>query len=157
MSEFFIEGEGINAGAFIARAIGEGIGVTAARDMLREAGLRMSNQTFSNMYGSIRDSIGTRDELAGIDYSQVPPEDRFRTWAAGSEGDYLSFVESQVRIPGTDQLDTRYFTFRTAEPHTLQDAIDAAADFYTDNEAAAIGYGGGTYLGSYVTSVARAL
>lgn len=157
MSEIFGAGEGLNAGAFIARAIGEGMGVAESRTLMRSYGLQMSNQTFSNMWGEIRDAIGSRDVIASMDYGSLPSPDAFRTWAAGSQGDYITFVESQVRLPGTDVLETRYYTHRTADPHTPQTAIDAAADFYTANQDVALGYGGGTYLGSYVTSFARAL
>jgi hypothetical protein len=157
MSELFAEGPGLNAGAFIARAIGEGMGVTEARNLMRASGLAMSNQTFSNMWGNIRESIGQGDVIAGLDYGAIPPSDLIRQWAVEAGGDYLTFVESQVRLPGTDTLQTRYYTYRTGQPHTPQEAIDAAADFMQQNDAAAVGYGGGTYIGSYVTSFTRAL
>lgn len=156
MSEFEALGPGLNAGAFIAGAINEGLGVTEARDLMRSYGLSMSNQTFSNLWADIRGAIGERDELAGLDYNRIPDPATFQQWAAGAEGDYITFVQAEVRIPGTDELQPRYYTHRTADPHTPQDAVDAASEFFIDNQDTAIGYGGGTFMGAFVTSVARA-
>lgn len=155
MSEFEALGEGLNAGAFMAQAAGEGLGVVEARNLMREAGLHMSNATFSSMYADVRSAIGERDAIQGLNYDAIPGGDAFSTWAAGAEGEFATFVTSYVRPVGTDELERRYYIHTTGAPHTPQEAIDAAQTFYTDVALAADSMARGNYQGSIVTSVTR--
>lgn len=147
-------GEGpLNIGAFMAQAAGEGLGVTEARNALRAAGGAISNATFSAMYSEIRTSIAARDALQNIDYGSIPSGADYTEWTMGAEGDYATFVTSYVRVPGQSGVEERYFTYVTDQPHTPQEAIDAAADFYTNDQLTAESMAGGVYQGSMVTSM----
>ena len=155
MSEFAGEGAGLNAGAFMAQAASEGMGVVEARTAMREAGLQMSNATFSSMYGEIRAAVGERDAIQSLDYGAIPPGDAYTGITMGEGGDFATFVTSYVRVPGQDAVETRYFTYVTGEPHSPQQAIDAAADFYTADDLTADSMAGGNYVGSVVTSMTQ--
>lgn len=155
MTDVPIEGPGLNAGAFMVEAAEQGMGVVEARTAMREAGLQMSNATFSRMYGEVRSTLANRDLVAGLDYGAIPPGDAFSTWTMGEGGQYATFVTSYVRVPGTREVEPRFFTFVTDEPHTPQDAIDAAADHYTNDALTAESMRGGVYQGSVVTSITR--
>lgn len=155
MSEIPDVGVGLNAGAFMARAAAEGMGVVEARNAMRAGGLSMSNATFSRMYGEIRTAVSERDALQGLNYGAIPPGDVFTDWAAGAGGGYATFVTSYVRMPGSDDVQERFFTYTSTDPHTPQEAVDAAQAFYTDEALTVDSMQGGIYQGSMVTSVTR--
>ena len=155
MSEIGAEGAGINAGAFMAQAISEGLGVTEARNALRAAGMRMSNATFSDMYAQVRDTIGNRDAVQALGDDAIPAGADYTEWTMGEGDQYASFVTSYVRVPGQDGIEPRYFIYTTDAPHTKQDAMDAAADQYGDENLADYPGAHGTYQGSVVTSMTR--
>lgn len=155
MSEIFGEGAGLNAGAFMAGAIEEGLGVVEARDAMRAAGLSMSNATFSRMYADVRAAIGERDAIQGLNYDAIPGGDQWGEWAAGAAGDFATFVTSYVRRPGSPDVEERYYIHVTGQAHTPQEAIDAAADFYTNDNLTQESMRGGNYQGSIVTSMVR--
>lgn len=154
VSDLAGEGAGLNAGAFMVQAAEEGLGVVAARDAMRAGGLSMSNATFSRMYGEVRNTIANRDVIAGLDYGAIPPGDAYSTWTMGAGGDYATFVTSYVRAPGQAEVEERFFTFVTSDPHTPQEAIDAAADHYS-NDAPMNDTFKSIYQGSMVTSMTR--
>lgn len=156
MSEFFEAGPGLNAGAFMAQAAAEGLGVVEARNAMRAGGLSMSNATFSAMYGEIRAAVGERDLLQGIDYGAIPGGEVYTDWTAGAEGDFATFVTSYVRVPGQSDVEERFYTYVTSDPHTPQEAIDAAAAFYTD-DALVSDTMKATYQGSMITSMTRTI
>lgn len=155
MSEFLTEGPGLNAGAFMAGAIEEGMSARQAITAFREAGLSMGNQSFRNMYAEIRDTIANRDAVAGLQYDALPPGDSYGVWAADAEGGYATFVTSFTRMPGEVEMEQRFYIHTSADPHTPQDAIDAAAAHYTDDAVGTAGTPQGTYQGSIVTSMTR--
>lgn len=155
MTDLPIEGAGLNAGAFMAQAANEGLGVVAARTAMREAGLQMSNATFSQMYGEIRAAVAGRDAIAGLNYDAIPGDDAFTTWRVEDGGGYATFVTNYVRVPGQRGVEPRYYTYVTDQPHTPQEAIDAAADHFTNDALTTDTLRGGIYQGSVVTSVTR--
>lgn len=155
MSDLFDAAASLDAGAFMAQAANEGLGVVAARNAMRESGISMSNATFSRMYGEIREAIAGRDALQGLDYGAIPPGETYTDWAVGAEGDYATFVTSYVRVPGQSDLEQRFYIYRSDQPHTPQEAIDAAADQYTNTDLTRDSLAGGVYQGSVVTSMTR--
>lgn len=155
MSEIFGEGVGLNAGAFMAGAIEEGLSARQAIIQFREAGLSMGNQSFRNMYAEIRDTIANRDAIAGLNYDAIPPGNVYGTWAADADGGYATFVTSFTRMPGETEMEQRFYIHTSADPHTPQDAIDAAAAHYTDDAIGSSGTPQGVYQGSIVTSMTR--
>lgn len=123
-------------GGFIRRAINEGLGVTRARAMFRESELgRMSNAAFGQLYGQVRSALGARDQLAGLDYAAIPDGDVFTPWAAGTPDRYASFVEVFVREVGSRDVTSRFYTHVTSDPHSPQEAVDAAMDVITGGSA----------------------
>lgn len=145
----------INAGAYAAKAIGEGMSSNQFRAAFRAEGGSMSNQSLRSVYNQARDALAGRDVIAGLDYNAIPPGDAFVDWAAGAEGNYATFVTSLVRMPGERELETRYFIHSTSDPHTPQEAIDAAAAHYTDDSTSDEAYRNASYQGGFITSMTR--
>lgn len=155
MSEFLTEGPGLNAGSFVAKAIEEGLSMRKTVDLLRESGMKMGNQAFRSLYANVRDTIADRDQIAGLNYDAVPPAEAFGTWAADAEGGFATFVTSFTRMPGEVEMEQRFYIHVSDDPHTPQEAIDAAAAHYTDDAVGSSGTPQGVYQGSVVTSVTR--
>lgn len=155
MTDLPIEGGDFNVGAFLTGAIEEGLSARQALIRFREAGMRMSNESFRQLYAETRDIIGDRDYLAALDYDAIPEGEQLGTWAMGEGGQFATFVTSFVRRVGERELEQRYYTFITDEPHTAADAIAAAQDFYTDEALVGDSFGGGVYQGSVVTSMTQ--
>lgn len=147
--------EPFNIGSFLGKAVGEGLSARQAIAEFREAGMQMSNQTFRSLYSSARDALANHDAIAALDYDAIPPGDAFTDWAAGEGGNYATFIESFVRMPGEREVESRFFTHVTSEPHTPQEAIDAAAAIYGDEGDGTGPAYGAVYHGSVVTSVTR--
>lgn len=155
MSEIPIIGAGFNAGAFIAKAIDEGLSQNKAMVAFRAEGMKMGNESFRSMYVEVANAIADRDVIARLDYDALPPGDAYSVWSAGAEGDYATFVTSLTRMPGSVEMEPKYFMHVTADPHTPQEAIDAAAAHYTDDATSTGGTPKGSYMGSVVTSMTR--
>jgi len=142
-------------GAFIAGAIQEGLGVTEARNLFRSYGMSMGNGPFGQIYGQIRSAMSQQIQNVGLTYDAIPPGEVYTPWAAGTPDQFASFVQTYTRAKGSDEIQTHFTTYVTADPHTPQDAIDFAQQ---ESEAAAAAGGtfeGQTTLASVVTSMTR--
>lgn len=123
----------LSLGAFIRQAIGEGMGVTEARNTMRDLGVgSLSNEAFGELYGEIRAAIGQRSALAGLDYEAIPGADVLVPWSAGNRERYATFVEVFVREQGTRVVTSRFHTHISDAPHTPQEAVDAAIQTLAD-------------------------
>jgi hypothetical protein len=142
-------------GSFIAGAIGEGMGVTEARNLFRSYGMSMGNDAFGQLFGQVRAAIGDRSAIAQLSYDSIPPGEAYTEWAAGQPDRYATFVQTFTREPGTNDVLTHFNTYVTDVAHSPQEAIDWAQQ---ESEAAAAE--GGTFSGqvtlaSVVTSMTR--
>lgn len=145
-----------NIGGFIRQAIGEGLGVTAARNMFRETGIgRMSNQAFGELYGQVRAAIGNRDVLAGLPYDSIPAAEAYTPWAAGTVDRHASFVEVHVREIGSRDVSSRFYQYVTTEPHTPQEAVDNAIQVISNGSEDGTTPSGEIVLAGFVTSMTR--
>lgn len=146
----------LSISAFIRAAIGEGMGVTQARNALRSSGAgRMGNAEFGQLYGQIRDAVGMRSSVAQLDYDALPPGEAYSTWAAGEAGRYASFVEVYVRPMGARDVTSKWYQHVTTEPHTPQSAIDAAIDVIMGGSQSGLTPSGEVIVGAAVTSITR--
>jgi hypothetical protein len=142
-------------GAFISGAIAEGLGVTEARNLFRSYGMSMSNASFGQLYGQVRDAIGNRSDIAGLNYDAIPDGNVYTPWAAGTPDRYATFVQTFVRDPGSSEPRTIFTTVVTDEPHTPGFAEQQAQD---EAEAAAAeggSFAGQVVLASVITSMTR--
>src|SRR2546422_342690 len=106
----------LSVGGFIRQAIGEGLGVTATRNLFREQGIgAMSNEAFGQLFGQIREAVGAADRIATLDYNAIPSGDVYTPWAAGTPDRFSSFVEVFVREPGTRVVSSRFYQYVTDE------------------------------------------
>lgn len=146
----------LSVSAFIRSAIGEGMGVTAARAALREEGVgRMSNAAFGQLYGQIRAAVGDRSAIAGMDYTQPVPTSVMTPWAAGTPDRYASFVEVYVRPIGSRDVTSKWHTYVTDFPHSGQEAIDAAVEQIMGGSETGMTPSGEVIVGAAVTSTTR--
>lgn len=150
-------GPGFNAGAFMAEAISEGLSARQAIVRFREAGMAMSNQAFRSMYAQVRDVIGRRDVLGALDYSAIPGPEVYGTVTLGQGDRYATYVTSYVRRLGERDLEPRWYTYVTDQPHTPGEAIQAARDWLTDQDLAQDSFSTGVYQGSVVTSMSKTI
>ena len=146
----------LSVGAFIRQAIGEGLGVTAARSLMRDQGIgRMSNATFGQLFHNIEAAVGERGVIESLDYRVLPPPDVYSTWAAGPGNRYASFVETFIRQQGSRDVSSRWYTYTTDTPHTPQEAIDKARMSMLVEPDETMTIYGDVVLDSVVTSMAR--
>lgn len=144
--------------AFIRSAIGEGMGVTAARQAMREGGIgRMSNETFGQLYGQIRDAVGMRSAIAGMDYAALPGAELYTEWAAGAAGRHASFVDVYVRPIGQGELTSKWYQHVTDAPHTPAEAIAAAIQNIQGGAETGRTPSGEVIEGAAVTSITRTI
>lgn len=155
MSELGAVGPNLDPAAFVRGLIEEGIGVTEGRDLFRSYGMAMSNARFSSLYGEIRSTIANREALQALDYSLVPDAARFNAWAAGEPDRYATFVQVHVTMPGESEIQMRPFVHITDQPHTPQEAVDAAMSEAEQLAAAGGTFQGQTVIGGTVTSMTR--
>lgn len=146
----------LSVSGFIRKAIGEGLGVTAAREAMREGGLgSMSNAAFGRLYGEIRQAVGMRSQIASLDYGAIPPTDVYTPWAAGAAGRHASFVEVYVRPVGSRDVTSKWYQHVTDAAHTPQEAIDAAIGAIMGGSATGLTPSGEVIVGAAVTSITR--
>lgn len=146
----------LSVSAFIRSAIGEGLGVTAARTAMRDEGVgKMSNAAFGQLYGQIRAAVGMRSQIAQLDYSTPPPPEVLTPWAAGVPDRYSSFVEVYVRPIGGRDITSKWFQYVTDDPHAGQEAIDAAIDSVMGGSEDGTTPSGEVIVGAAITSMTR--
>lgn len=146
----------LSVGGFIRRAIGEGMGVTAARNLFRSQGVgRMSNAAFGQMYGQARSALAGRDQVAGLDYATPPPGDAYTPWATGEPNRYATFVEVFVRPTGSRTVESRFYTYVTDQPHSPQAAVEEAQNVIAAGNVAGLTRYGEQVLTAVVTSMTR--
>lgn len=153
--------DGVNVGGgligeFLQGAIGEGLSMTAARNMFREQGIgRMANQTFSQLYSEARFAAGKFDDWASLDYRSIPDGAQFATIRASGPERFMTRVEIGVREAGSRDITTTFFTHMTGEAHTPQEALDAAmANTMTTDPSGPSGQQGQA-VGGWVSGIFR--
>lgn len=141
---------------FIRDAIGEGMGVTAARSAFREQGLgAMSNATFGQLYGEARAAAARMDSFATLAYDTIPGGESYNVIRAGGPQRYLTTVGVPVRETGSRGILTRFDTFMTAEPHTPQEAIDYALSHVSGESESGTDFGVGSPQAAWIESIGR--
>lgn len=128
---------------------------TASLKAFRAGGGRIGNERWYSLYGDIRAAMGNREQLQGISYGQVPAYDQMTSWAAGTAGQQATFVQTFLQVPGERGTRTSFFIHVTGDPHTPQEAIEAAQRSIAEGQRTGSGPVGEVMLGSVITSVAR--
>ena len=155
MSELGPFSEALDPSAFILGVMGEGMGVSEARDLFRSYGMSISNQRFSNLWGDIASTVGNRDAIQGLDYGAVPDAAVYTPWAAGVPDEFATFVQVQYVMPGSDEIQTAFRTYVTSDPHTPGEAADWATDSVNAQAAEGGTLSGARPLGAIVSSMTR--
>lgn len=143
-------------GQFLQGAIGEGLSMTAARNMFREQGIgRIANQTFSQLYSEARFAASKYDDWASLNYGAIPGGEQYGTIRAGGPERFLTRVEVGVRESGSRDLTTTFFTHMSAEPHTPQEAIDAAMAHAAGSDDSGPSGNQGVAVGAWIGGIFR--
>jgi hypothetical protein len=140
---------------FINEAIGQDLNATAALREFRAAGGAINNEAWYQAYGALRQGFSAGQTLSQLASEAVVPGELMTTWAAGTAGEYSTFVEAFFQIPGQHAYETRWFIHTSATAPTRGEAQDAAEEFFTRPDV--LGYlgDGATLAFTVPTSVAR--
>lgn len=125
-----------NPSGFIADAISRGLSARAAVSEFRDAGGRIGNQTFRQLYGQVRDALAAIPDLAGIDPSLRPGGELFQATPWGSNGKFMYQFDAYTRPTGTSEVGWRPFSFSTDRIVSIDEAQSIALDLLTSNEDA---------------------
>jgi len=143
----------IDPAGFLANLVRGDVSATAALDIFRSNGLSMRTQTFYSLYGEIRDAVGGRSALQGMDYSQLPTGAQYTTYRAGEGGQYATFVQNYTRTVGTNEIQTRHYIHITNQPHTANEALTASASQFAEGGGGPEGPSGSILVGQTVSSM----
>lgn len=151
----FLEGEGTpnpgNPAGFMAYHVSIGSSARGALAEWRELGGTSGDAKWFQMYGQVTDTIMRGENMAGLEPGQLPLASDYGEWSMGQGGQYAT----QVLVTYTDQetglRSQSPFTYVTDEPHTPDEAEQAAMDEYGADENAE--KYGQTITGAFVTHV----
>lgn len=133
------EDEGIDIGnpaGFIADKLREGISANRALQEFQEAGGGMRRQTWYRLFGQVADTIARQPESEALDPSALPDASAYGEWQMGQGGQYATQVNVMFRDAESGVIGTAQYTHVSDQPHTPGEAIDAAIDVYSDEDAA---------------------
>lgn len=140
-----------NPAGFIAYGLSVGKSGNEILREWRDLGGSSGNESWRRMVGSIADTINRTDDMAALDPGALPTAADYGEWQMGRGGQYATQVAVTARDDETGLLTTSQYTYVSNEPHTPDEAVEAAMDEYgiSDNAAAY----GQDVLGAFVTHV----
>lgn len=140
-----------NPAPFAARMIAEGINATEGLRMLRDSGAGVETQRWYRVYGEMQAAIQARPEIQALDFTQAPQGQVWTEWQTRGTG-YAYQVTHAVWDPELGVRSTRQATVISAEPISIQDALDQANEEFTENTGVT-GTNPVVWLGSTVTGL----
>lgn len=152
---------GGNLPGFVARLVGEGIGVTEGRRLARTAveagggGMRFRNDTFSRVYESVTRDFASRGDVMSRDWGRLPGDDELVPWQTRRVEGFATKVRIQVREVGLPGVMERESLITSHDPHRPLDALQAALDRYQPETEPEGHYAEQTVLGGYVVQTYR--
>lgn len=140
-----------NPAGYMAQAIDQGWSATQALVTYRADGGRFGNDAWFQQYGQVAASLANAPAAAGLDPYLIPDANQYSTWALGRGGEYATQVQVQVVDTDTGVSGTINYTYKTSEPHTPIEAMQAAIAAYGDDET--LGKYAQTIQGSFASNV----
>lgn len=153
MSDFPIGPE--QAFMAVRSGIESGMSATSSLRAFREMGGRIGNERWYALYGDVRSAVGNREGIQSMLYDSIPQAAQMTDWAAGEAGQQATFVQTYLQVPGERSPRTSFYIHVTDNPHTPQEAINAAQGSIAEGQRTGTGPVGEVMLGSVITSVAR--
>lgn len=140
-----------NPAGFMSYHISIGSSAAEARREWRAIGGTTGDTAWNQMYGQITDTIMRGENMAGLEPGQLPLPSDYGEWSMGSGGQYATQVNVTYVDQETGLRSQSPFTYVTDEPHTPDEAEQAAMDEYgADDNAEKYGQ---TITGAFVTHV----
>lgn len=154
MADDFAPGANVgNPAGFIAGAINEEMGPTAALAAFRDAGGEIRNESWFRLYGEVGAALDNSVTAAGLNPYALPDASDYAPWTMNGPDSYATQVKVFFRDVDTGLIGSAEYTYRTPDPHTPAEAEAAAFDEYADPDNAA-DYGQ-SVLGTATTNVYR--
>ena len=140
-----------NPAGFMAYHISIGTSARGALAEWRDIGGTSGDAKWFQMYGQVTDTIMRGENMAGLEPGQLPLPSDYGEWSMGQGGQYATQVNVTYIDQETGLRSQSPFTYITDEPHTPDEAEQAAMDEYgADDNAEKYGQ---TITGAYVTHV----
>jgi len=122
--------------AFVQGAIGEGMGVTAARQAFRAAGGKIGNDAFGRLWAEVTNTRITGDSEHNFPQHRKPIADEIGRITTRTAVGYRQNVTIYLRTKGGVDVKTRDYQIRTDTLLTRERAIaEAMARFQRSAEA----------------------
>lgn len=125
---------GANQAGWIARMLRDGQSANSILRTFQDAGAGMRREYGLNLIRQVRASISDHPELGALEPGALPTAEQYSTWAMGSGGQYATSVTVAFRDVETGLAGVQPFTYVTDEPHTPEEAAQAAIDTYSEGE-----------------------
>lgn len=130
--------EAINIGnraGYVAELLRQGESANSILRTLQENGAGMQRQAGLRLVAQVRDTLQRQPEIEGLPGNQIPDAAQYGTWAMGRGGQYATNVAvfSQERESGASIKS--FYTHVTNDPHTPEEAANAAVESFTDDDA----------------------
>lgn len=123
-------GEGLTG--FISAGVKQGLSGNAILGALREGGLGIRTQSFYEILGEVRASVGRAGDIANLNPETIPGDEMFSVWRQAPEGMNLYQIDMHVIDPTYGAI-TAPFSVASSENLTVEQAIGRAMDVFTTN------------------------
>lgn len=135
MTSFELPPEGLDIGnraGFIAQMITEGYSANEGLDLLRQYGAGYRRSDFLADWGRVRDALAEDPSSLAIMPGTIPSGGEYAELAMGRGGQYATRVSIGLANQDTGVQGTGWYLHVTDEPHTPEEAIEAALDAFSD-------------------------
>jgi len=121
-----------NPSGFIRALQAEGEGPTAGLRIFRDAGGKIQDSRWFDLYRQVADTLARIPQSLGLDPYSVPGPGEYTQWSLGRGNQFMSRVEVKVLDRDTGDYYTKWHTYVTDEPHTMVEAEDDAFAMFGD-------------------------
>jgi hypothetical protein len=119
-----------NPAGFIADAIRGGLSANRSLTNFRAAGGAIRRQTWLNLFGEVRASLGRIGDIAGLDPNVPPPPGAFTDSSWGRDGSYMYRIDVLVRRSGESEFEPRPFWYTSDDLISPWRAIEIGLDAF---------------------------
>lgn len=121
-----------NPAGFIRSLLSAGEAPTAGLQIFREAGGRIQDSRWFDLYKSVAQSAANQPNVLGLDPYSLPAPNEYSTMWLGKGGQYLTQVEVTTLDRETGGYLTKMLTYATRDPHTPAEAEDFLMGQFAD-------------------------
>lgn len=122
-----------NRAGYVAQLLQEGNSANSILRTLSEAGAGMQRQAGLRLVAQVRDTLQRAPQTVALPGNQLPDASQYGTWAMGRGGQYATNVAVYLQDRETGESIRAFFTHVTNDPHTPEEAANAAIASFTDS------------------------